>query len=408
MTASDFGRFEALTFDCYGTLIDWETGLTNAFKPIFRGRGVEAPADAVLERFAVHEAAAEAGPYRRYRDVLALALRGVTAEYGVEPTADEIEAFSGSVGEWPAFPDTAAALARLKERFKLGVITNCDDDLFAASLPRLGVAFDWVVTAQQVGAYKPSTRNFELAFERIGPPARPDPARRPEPLPRPRSRAAPGPDERVDRPPRGSPGCGRNPACRSDTGRDLPRHGLVRGGRDRLTRSGHRQTCRSVRLFRVCRQRLRHACRPNIAVGVPEGTGTCSDTSSRWSCVAHGIGHSIGIMQSLRIATVNPDWNGDSWLITGFAGTSVTQAVGVLVWTAALVGFVLAAAVVVGWLPATWWAPLAVGSSLLSLAGLLLFPAAFPMTSTLGALVVDMVVLAAVLWADWTPSDLPA
>ena len=164
----EYGRFEALTFDCYGTLIDWETGLTNAFLPIFRGRGVEAAADEVLERFAVHEAAAEAGPYRRYRDVLAAALRGVTAEYGVEPTADEIEAFSGSVGDWPAFPDSAAALARLKERFKLGVITNCDDDLFAASLPRLGVAFDWVVTAQQAGAYKPSTRNFELAFERIG------------------------------------------------------------------------------------------------------------------------------------------------------------------------------------------------------------------------------------------------
>ena len=124
--------------------------------------------------------------------------------------------------------------------------------------------------------------------------------------------------------------------------------------------------------------------------------------------VAHGIGHSIGIMQSLRIATVNPEWNGDSWLITGFAGTSVTQAIGVVVWTGALVGFVLAAVVVVGWLPETWWAPLAVASSLLSLAGLLLFPAAFPMTSTLGALVVDMVLLGAVLWADWAPSDLPA
>ena len=124
--------------------------------------------------------------------------------------------------------------------------------------------------------------------------------------------------------------------------------------------------------------------------------------------MAHGIGHSIGIMQSLRIATINPDWNGDSWLITGFAGTSVTQAVGVVVWTGALVGFLLAAAVVVGWLPETWWAPLAVGSSLLSLAGLLLFPVAFPTTSTLGALVVDLAVLAAVLWADWTPSDLAA
>jgi 2-haloacid dehalogenase len=164
----DFGRFEALTFDCYGTLIDWETGLTNAFEPIFQARGIDVGADDLLERFAVHEAAAEAGPYRRYRDVLALALRGVTAEDNIEPTADEIEAFSGSVGEWPAFPDTAAALARLKERFRLGVITNCDDDLFAASLPQLGVTFDWVVTAQQAGAYKPSTRNFEVAFERMG------------------------------------------------------------------------------------------------------------------------------------------------------------------------------------------------------------------------------------------------
>ena len=124
--------------------------------------------------------------------------------------------------------------------------------------------------------------------------------------------------------------------------------------------------------------------------------------------MAHGIGHSIGIMQSLRIATINPDWNGDSWLISGFAGTSVTQAVGVVAWTGALVGFLLAAAVVVGWLPETWWAPLAVGSSLLSLAGLLLFPVAFPTTSTLGALVVDFGVLAAVLWVDWTPSDLAA
>jgi 2-haloacid dehalogenase len=164
----DFGRFEALTFDCYGTLIDWETGLSDAFRQIFRARGIDVAADTLLERFAAHESAAEAGPYRRYQDVLATALRGVTAEYRIEPTADEIEAFSGSVGDWPAFADTAAALARLKERFKLGVITNCDDDLFEASLPRLGVAFDWVVTAQQVGAYKPSHRNFEVAFERIG------------------------------------------------------------------------------------------------------------------------------------------------------------------------------------------------------------------------------------------------
>jgi 2-haloacid dehalogenase len=72
------------------------------------------------------------------------------------------------VAGWPPFPDSAAALARLATRFRLGVITNCDDDLFAASQARLGITFDWVVTAQQVGAYKPSERNFELAFERLG------------------------------------------------------------------------------------------------------------------------------------------------------------------------------------------------------------------------------------------------
>ena len=166
--AIHFGDFEALTFDCYGTLIDWEAGLTAAFRPVFVSRGIAFDADAVLERFAVHEATAEAGPYRRYRDVLAIALRGVSSDYGIEPTADEIEAFSGSVGEWPAFSDTTAALARLHERFRLGVITNCDGNLFAASLPRLGVDFDWVITAQQAGSYKPDERNFELAFERIG------------------------------------------------------------------------------------------------------------------------------------------------------------------------------------------------------------------------------------------------
>jgi len=164
----DYERFEALTFDCYGTLIDWETGLTEAFAPVLHARGVEANSDDVLERYARHEAAAEAGPYLRYRDVLAAGLRGVAGELGFEPTVAEVEAFSGSVADWPAFPDSAAALARLKSRFRLGVITNCDDDLFAGSNQRLGVEFDWIVTAQQVGSYKPDERNFQLAFERLG------------------------------------------------------------------------------------------------------------------------------------------------------------------------------------------------------------------------------------------------
>lgn len=167
MTALDFGRFEVLTFDCYGTLIDWEAGILAGFHAVLDPRGVTAVDEDLLERYARHEAALEAGPYLRYREVLARSLAGACAEVGVEPRPDELAAFGGSVGDWPAFPDSAAALARLHERFRLAVITNCDDDLFAASARRLGVDFDHVITAQQVRAYKPSLLNFGLGFARI-------------------------------------------------------------------------------------------------------------------------------------------------------------------------------------------------------------------------------------------------
>jgi 2-haloacid dehalogenase len=164
----DYTGVDALTFDCYGTLIDWETGLTDAFRPILDAHGVDAEAGDVLARYAVHEAATETGPYGRYREVLAAGLQGVAAELGFNPTEAEIAAFSGSVVDWPAFSDSSAALARLKRRFQLGVVTNCDDDLFAASNRRLGVEFDWVVTAEQVGSYKPDERIFRATFERLG------------------------------------------------------------------------------------------------------------------------------------------------------------------------------------------------------------------------------------------------
>jgi 2-haloacid dehalogenase len=166
----DFGAYDVLTFDCYGTLIDWEAGLLGALRPVLDAHSVEIGDAELLESYARHEAALEEGPYLRYRDVLAGGLRALGAELGFEPTASELAAFGGSVADWPAFSDSSDALARLHERFKLVVITNCDDDLFAASARRLGVAFDEVITAEQVGGYKPSTRNFEVAFERIGVP----------------------------------------------------------------------------------------------------------------------------------------------------------------------------------------------------------------------------------------------
>jgi 2-haloacid dehalogenase len=170
MAGFDFGRFDALTFDCYGTLIDWETGILRGLRAAFQGHGRDVDDEELLTIYARHEAAAEAGPYLPYRAILATAAKAVASELDVPIDQAAADVFAGSVGDWPAFPDSADALRRLHERFRLGVITNCDDDLFAASNEHLGVSFDWVITAQQAGSYKPNPRNFEVAFERIGVP----------------------------------------------------------------------------------------------------------------------------------------------------------------------------------------------------------------------------------------------
>src|SRR4051794_22836553 len=162
MSLIDFSAFDALTFDCYGTLIDWEAGILAALRPL-----IAADDEALLEAFARHEAELEAGPYLRYKDVLAGCLGRLGEELGFIPTQAQRDTFGRSVKDWPAFPDSPAALKQLKRRFKLGVITNCDDDLFAASNEKLEVEFDWVITAEQARGYKPRTENFEFAFERI-------------------------------------------------------------------------------------------------------------------------------------------------------------------------------------------------------------------------------------------------
>jgi hypothetical protein len=123
---------------------------------------------------------------------------------------------------------------------------------------------------------------------------------------------------------------------------------------------------------------------------------------------AHGIGHILGPLQVTRVAVANPEWNGDSWLLSGATGASAAQVIGVALWLAAMVGFIALAAVLMGWLPATWWVPLSIGASLISLAGIVLFPTAFPTTSTIGAVVVDVALLVAVTLGHWLPSDLPA
>jgi 2-haloacid dehalogenase len=161
-----YGEFDVLTFDCYGTLIDWEAGIAAAVR-MQLGDAVGGSSDEdIVGAFGAVEHEAEV-PYKSYREVLALSLHGIGERLGAPVSDAQARGFGSSVGQWPAFPDSAEALQRLQARFKLAVITNCDDDLFAQSERRLGVQFDYVITAQQAGSYKPDHANFALAFERI-------------------------------------------------------------------------------------------------------------------------------------------------------------------------------------------------------------------------------------------------
>lgn len=164
-------RFELLTFDCYGTLVDWERGIAAAVRPICASQGATPPAAALLGAFGEHEHAVQSERYRSYREVLALTLDRMGEALGFRPSGAEREAFAASVGDWPVFSDTVDALRRLARRYKLGVVSNVDDDLFARSRERLGVPFDWVVTAQQVGSYKPAPAHFHEMARRSGLPA---------------------------------------------------------------------------------------------------------------------------------------------------------------------------------------------------------------------------------------------
>ncbi len=166
--AIDFAAKRVLSFDCYGTLIDWEAGILATLGPILADHGVTVDAERLLALYGELESAAERGPYASYRRLLTTVLRGLGERLGFAPSEAEQARFAHSVGDWPPFADTPAALAALKRRFRLAIISNVDDDLFARTNQKLGVAFDWIVTAQQVGSYKPSLENFHQALARIG------------------------------------------------------------------------------------------------------------------------------------------------------------------------------------------------------------------------------------------------
>ncbi len=164
----DFTRFRALTFDCYGTLIDWESGIVTTLSAVLARHGISRDDEELLRLFAETEAPIQAGPFRPYREVLRETMRVLADRIGFVPSARDLDALATSLPDWPPFPDTVEALRALAGRYRLGIISNVDDDLFAGTAARLEVEFAWVVTAQQAGTYKPSRNNFFRALDRIG------------------------------------------------------------------------------------------------------------------------------------------------------------------------------------------------------------------------------------------------
>ncbi len=160
--------FSALTFDCYGTLIDWESGIATALQPLLARVGDALTRDAALEAFGRHEARLEAAnPTMRYRDLLVLVHEALAHDWGVVPDAAECGRFAASIGDWPAFADTAAALRYLQQHYRLVILSNVDRDSFRASNRRLGVAFDAIYTAEDIGSYKPDPRNFAYLIQHL-------------------------------------------------------------------------------------------------------------------------------------------------------------------------------------------------------------------------------------------------
>ena len=169
-TTLRFDQFKVLTFDCYGTLIDWESGILAAMSRAFAAHGRSVSPQEVLSAFSDIEPQVQSEGYRIYREVLAETMRRLGERFDVVFTPREAASLAESIRDWQPYPDTVAALRKLKSRYQLAIISNIDDDLFAYSAKKLEVPFDLVVTAQQVGSYKPSLRNFEVALGRIGVP----------------------------------------------------------------------------------------------------------------------------------------------------------------------------------------------------------------------------------------------
>jgi len=160
--------FKVLTFDCYGTLIDWESGILAALRPLLGKLGSKVDGESALTAYARHESGLEkAQPGLNYRKILAECYRGLAKEWNASITDAEATTFGNSVPNWPAFPDSAAALGYLKQHYKLVILSNVDRASFAESNKKLGVSFDAICTAEDIGSYKPDKRNFDFALQTV-------------------------------------------------------------------------------------------------------------------------------------------------------------------------------------------------------------------------------------------------
>lgn len=163
----NFAPFTTLTFDCYGTLIDWECGILTALRPLL-ARTAARSDEAALQDFADHESRQQAAtPDKVYSDLLTAVHGQLARHWGVTADAAEDRRFGASIGAWPPFPDTVEALRYLKQHFRLVILSNVDRESFGATSARLGVAFDSIYTAQDIGSYKPDRRNFEYLVQRL-------------------------------------------------------------------------------------------------------------------------------------------------------------------------------------------------------------------------------------------------
>jgi 2-haloacid dehalogenase/putative hydrolase of the HAD superfamily len=165
----DFDRFKVLTFDCYGTLIDWETGIEDVVRPWIAQMGAAVPLDLVVSSFAIHQAKhQQVRPALLYTEVMARAWRDIEGTFGWEPNADRAAAFATAAGDWPPFADTVASLRYLSQFYKLAILSNVDNASLKRTLRLLEVPFTLTVTAEDVGSYKPGLPHFNRAFEELG------------------------------------------------------------------------------------------------------------------------------------------------------------------------------------------------------------------------------------------------